>query len=177
MKILQRRMRRTPPWGASLRVLAFVAWVAFSGSLPASDEYSWPGNIVTGLEPGRADLPLPKSLDPAFPESFDWLTYIVKDGHSTIDQRQRALQASEILWKRLIVVEDRERKERLKFGGKEGAKTFDQMQQQWRLLCALECEDYSGPASEDRGSGWKARFPLFVAKQILQRIKYLNIEG
>lgn len=121
------------------------------------------------------DATLPDGVDPEYPENFDWQGYIA-EGHSTINEMNRADQACAVLWKRLLAVEDRERESRLKFGGKEHVEYFNDMQEQWRKLCALECRDYAGPSTEWRGSGWKARLPSFVAQQIHERILYLNYE-
>ena len=160
-------------------ILAAIGLVLAACALLGADvEAQWPSEIVSGrgFYAVPKDLALPDGLDERRPEDFNWSRSISDRGRSTIEEREFALQACSVLWKRLLEVEAKCRASRLKTGGPEHAAKFDRMQKQWRVLCAAECDDFSGPPGVYQGSGYKAAFPTFVAGQIQARIKWLNTE-
>jgi hypothetical protein len=95
---------------------------------------------------------------------------------STIDQRETALMACSLLWKRLLQVEEQKRKQCLEYGGEKYLESFNAMQAEWRKLCGMEVVYFAGPSGGEKGSGYKAAYPLFIANQIRDRILWLSIE-
>jgi hypothetical protein len=161
------------------RIIAVIGIVLAACSLPGGEvDTQWPGEIVggRGFYAIPKDLALPEGLDERSPEKFDWISSIMERGQSTIEERELALQACSVLWKRLLEVEAECHATRLKSGGPEYAAKFDQMQKQWRALCAADCVDFAGPPGVYKGSGYKAYFPMFVAELIQERIKWLKVE-
>jgi hypothetical protein len=139
--------------------------------LGAKEEWTWPGDIVSYPMPDESKLP--RGLDKQLPERLDWSQHM---GGSTSDQRQMALMACSILWKRLLQVEEAKRKQCLENGGEKYLAAFNAMQAEWRKLCQMEADYFAGPPDEYKGSGYKAAYPLFVATQIQDRIRWLTIE-
>ena len=138
----------------------------------ASDGWLWPGVDTTNAADSAR---IPAGMDAQCPENFDWHQSIL-DAGSTADQMELAHVARRLLWRRLLDVENERRTHLVKSGQHEQLKVFDEMQAQWRKLCAIECTYFRGPTDEYPGSGYKDRFPAFVADQIRMRIKFLTIE-